>query len=114
AGLSSGGPPARRRVALRPLRGPGRLRHARARVAGLEEGKKGRAPVVDSLGLTGPWLVGSGPATLRHPSGHRLPLLPLGPSGVHGPSPRRTCPSTLLDQRLPETPSLERELDRKS
>src|SRR3954452_9459104 len=54
------------------------------------------------------WLRTSTPAT---PGSHRLPLLPLGPSGVHGPPPCGTIPSTLLDQRLTETRSLEREFN---
>src|SRR5579884_1834894 len=58
--------------------------------------RKGRAPAVDPTADRGPKLVSSGPAPLRHPSGHCLPLLPSGPGGVHRPSPRRTVPSTPL------------------
>ena len=78
---------------------------------GGEPKKKAVHPLSTRKPVGGPWLASSGPATLRHPSGHCLPLLPSGPGGVHRPSPRRTSPSTPLGQNRPKTLSLEREFN---
>jgi len=43
-----------------------------------------------------PSLAGSAQALPRHPTDNRLPLLPLGPDGVHGGPPRGTQTSSLL------------------
>ena len=65
--------------------------------------KSGRAPPFDySLGAyRRDWL---GPGAPTAPAGHRLPLLPSSPGGVHEPAPRGTRPSTPLPGKLALAP----------
>ena len=107
-------PPAVEGQALPPCttpagRAPGSVRHAdpcyahpglqsrskRRRTGGRRKREDGRAPTVDqALKLNGAnWLRPGYPTA---PEANHLPLLPSGPDGVHGASPRRTRPSTLL------------------
>ena len=68
-------------------------------------GKSGRAPPFDcSLGAyRRDWL---GPGAPTAPAGHRLPLLPSSPGGVHEPAPRGTRPSTPFPGKLALAPCL--------
>ena len=67
------------------------------------ESKSGRAPPVGcSLGAyRRDWLR---PGTPTAPAGHRLPLLPSSPGGVHGPAPRGTRPSAPFPGKLALAP----------